>query len=225
MSIATSPIRFATPYKPGGTMVISANSLSSRIIDSDSDKWGRWSNQTFQGKGNIRVTIYSVYQVVDSRSASQGQNTVASQQQALMTEANDPATDPRQAFCRDLRFSIQTLQSKGHDIILVGDFNEALGTEPGGITEVAAECNLVDIMSAMHPDLQQPVTYMHGRKRLDYLLTSPRVSEAARLCGYEEFQHRIYSDHRAYFVGFDTQALRYTNAGTGTIRCTRTPLQ
>ena len=119
MSIAMSPIRFSTQYKPDGTIIISASSLSSRTIAIDSDKWGRWTNQTYQGKGNNRVTINSIYQVVDSRSALQGQNTVASQQQALLAAVNGPiSTDPRQGFCQDLKVSISDIQAKGHDIIL-----------------------------------------------------------------------------------------------------------
>ena len=202
MAVASTPIRFASSYKPGGTMMISANSISSRMTDMSSDKWGRWTSQTFQGKQNIRVTMFSVYQVVDSRSAMQGPNTAASQQQALLLESNENgAIDPRYAFCRDLKASINQYQSQGHDILVTGDFNEVLGNiDQGGITQLASECQLTDVMSALHPGIAHPATYMRGHKRLDYVLASPRVLAAARRSGYEEFQHRIHSDHRAYFV-------------------------
>ena len=139
--------------------MVSTNSLSSRMVDNDSDKWGRWTYQTYQGKGNVRVSVFSIYQVVDSRSALQGHNTVASQQQALLEEASDPIADPRRAFCRDLQATVKALQTKGHDV--------------SGITELATECNLVDVMAALHSALPQPTTYMRGRKRIDYILASP----------------------------------------------------
>jgi hypothetical protein len=72
---------------------------------------------------------------------------------------------------------------------------------------VAAECQLVDIMAAQHPNTTHPVTFMRGRTHIDYVLATMRVAAAVRFCGYEEFQHRVHSDHRAYYVDFDTNAL------------------
>jgi hypothetical protein len=164
-------------------------------------------SQTYQGKNNIKITMFSVYQVVDSWSALQGPSTAASQQQALLLESNDSIVDPRHAFCRNLKTTITQDQSKGDDKIIIGDFNEVLGSDPGGVTQLAAECQLVDIMSVLHPNQTPPARYTRGQKRLDYVLATSRVTEAARFGGYEEFQNQVHTDHRAYYIDFDTQAL------------------
>jgi hypothetical protein len=174
LTVTSTPVQFAKTYKPGGTLMISVNSLSSRLIGMSKDKWGRWTCQTYQGKNNIKISIFSVYQVVDSAAALQGQLTAASQQQALMAATNDTLTKPQQAFCLDLQFTIS------NDIIIVGDFNEVLGNHQGGINQVAAEWHLVDVMAATHPNLRHPATFMRGRTRIDYVLATPRVMEAVR---------------------------------------------
>jgi hypothetical protein len=170
------------------------------------DKWGRWTYQMYQGRNNIRVMIFSVYQVVDSAASSQGPLTAASQQRALLLAENDN-NSPKEAFCRDLQAIVRKLQAEGHDIILTGDFNEVLGEHQGGITRIATECQLVDVMSAKHPNTAHPATFMRGRTRIDYVLTTPRVLDAVRYCEYEEFQQQIHTDHRTYYVDFDTATL------------------
>ena len=78
------------------------------------------------------------------------------------------------------------LDVEGHDVIMVGDFNEVLA-------QVATECQLVDVMTAKHPGMTHPATFMRGRTRIDYVLASPRALQAVRYCGYEAFQHRVHS--------------------------------
>lgn len=134
--------------------------------------------------------------------------TAASQQQALLLELNETTTNPWQPFCRDLQATIRKLQSEGHGILIVGDFNEVLGEHQGGITQVAAECQLVDVMAAKYPHINHPATFMRGRTCIDFVHARPRrVMTAVRYCGYEEFQHRVHVDHRTYYVDFDTTAL------------------
>jgi hypothetical protein len=106
LTVSSTPVRFAKSNKTGGVMMISVNSLSSWMVKMSEDKWGRWTSQRYQGKHSIHVTILSVYQVVDSTAALQGNLTASSQQQALLVEANDNTTNPRQAFCRDLQAPI-----------------------------------------------------------------------------------------------------------------------
>ena len=56
-----------------------------------------------------------------------GSITVASQQQSLLLQNQDATTNPRTAFRRDLLEYIKTQLDKGHEILLVGDFNEPFG--------------------------------------------------------------------------------------------------
>jgi hypothetical protein len=38
----TTPIPFATPYKPEGTFMLTIGNLSGRIVHQVQDRWGRW---------------------------------------------------------------------------------------------------------------------------------------------------------------------------------------
>jgi hypothetical protein len=52
-----------------------------------------------------------------------------------------------------------------------------------------------------------PATYIRGHKRLDFALGSGRVVQAVLSCGYEAFNYRFHSNHRAYYIDFDTKVL------------------
>jgi hypothetical protein len=52
-----------------------------------------------------------------------------------------------------------------------------------------------------------PATYARGRTRLDYALATNHVANALVSAGYESFNSRFPSDHRSYFLNFDTQKL------------------
>ena len=62
-------------------------------------------------------------------------------------------------------------------------------------------------MKHEHPHLTEVATYSRGSKRLDYILGSPEVAHALLSCGYEPFNYRYHTDHRAYFLDLDTQLL------------------
>ena len=42
LAIGTTPIQFKTPFKPGGTMIMSIGSITGRLKKQLRDKWGRW---------------------------------------------------------------------------------------------------------------------------------------------------------------------------------------
>ena len=205
MTMGTSPIPFTSMFKPGGTMITALNSITGRIIGHTTDKWGRWVSQTYRGRDNIRITIISAYQVVANNSKV-GTSTAASQQRSLLLQMNDACTDPRIAFKRDLRIYAQECMMEGHEILLVGDFNEPLGSEIDGMSKLAADLNLIDLMKYRHKQ-QSPATYSRGRSRLDYGLATQRLASAMTACEYEPFNSKFPTDHRAYFFDFSTDQL------------------
>jgi hypothetical protein len=62
-------------------------------------------------------------------------------------------------------------------------------------------------MSSRHADLQPPATYARGRHCIDYGFATPRVIQSISQCGYEQFNARYSTDHRAYFFDFETAKL------------------
>jgi hypothetical protein len=62
-------------------------------------------------------------------------------------------------------------------------------------------------MSLQHGSSDLPATYARGTKRLDYILMSERCANAVQTCGYEPFNHRLFSDHRGMFLDMNMQLL------------------
>lgn len=91
-------------------------------------------------------------------------------------------------------------------MLVLGDFNEHLGSDAAGMSLLTCQLELVDLMASRHSS-PPPATYSRGTKRLDYALGSAQVSRALRRCGYEAFSARFHSDHRGYHLDFDTEIL------------------
>lgn len=172
--LGTTPITFKSSYNPGGTLITTVDSTTSRIMKQVRDRWGRWVLQELTGRGNRRLIVVSTYQPPVDKTAQPGWITVASQQVSLFTATKDPTTNPRTAFQRDLLIMLEEYKKQGYLIILMGNFNEPLGSDPDGITKVAADIGLIDIMKRRHSSTP-PATYARGSTRLDYILTSPEV--------------------------------------------------
>ncbi|KAI2510607.1 hypothetical protein MHU86_3718 [Fragilaria crotonensis] len=201
----TTPIPFSTSYKPGGTFLLTTGCLAGRIVNQAQDRWGRWVIQEFSGRSGIKVVIVSAYQPVDKR-GHEGTLTVASQHRSLLLQSQDPVPNPRSAFRRDLLLALRSYQRAGSDILLVGDFNEAFGTDADGLSFIAGELQLINLSSSRHSS-HVPATYSRGSKCLDYALGSPRLGAALIAMGYEAFNARLSSDHRGFFIDFDTDKL------------------
>jgi exonuclease III len=163
--VGTSPIPFQTPFIPGGTMVMTVGSLTGRLCKQDRDKWGRWSSRVFQGRAGRKVAIISAYQPI-VKGGIAGKITVAAQHVSLLLKSEDKITNPRVAFRRDLSKWLKEYQDDGCEILLIGDFNEALGTDPDGMSKIASDHHLLDIMASRHSSAP-PATYARGSKRLD----------------------------------------------------------
>ncbi|KAI2509160.1 hypothetical protein MHU86_5279 [Fragilaria crotonensis] len=97
ISLGTTPITVENSYKPGGTMILTVDSLMGRIVRQDRDPWGRWVVQEFTGKGTRKIAVFSAYQPVD-KAISPGTITVAAQHASLLRLTQDQVLNPRTAF-------------------------------------------------------------------------------------------------------------------------------
>jgi exonuclease III len=193
MVFGTTPITFHTRYKPGGTFILSTGNLSGRVVKQTRDTMGRWVVQELIGSQGRKVAIVSAYQPVD-KTIIPGTTTVAAQQHSLLIQAQDATIQPRQAFRRDLLAMLQKLWQAQCELLLVGDFNEAFGSDPEGMNKIAGQLGLVDIMASRHSS-SLPTTFARGIKCLDYGLATQHVSDALQHAGYEAFNARVHSDH------------------------------
>ena len=105
--------------------------------------------------------------------------------------------NPKKEFTKNLQTLITKLKSNKHSIILCGDFNETIEDERSGLSKLCSkqENQLVDIISHRHSNSVMPNTYLHGKKRLDYLLITSDLVPAVVRCGYEPFLYRQHTDH------------------------------
>ena len=141
--------------------MLTVGNATGRIKSQDQDKWGRWVSQTLQGSAGRQVTIVSAYQPVTDTSKP-GTVTVATQQHTLLVQQRDSILSPREAFCRDLRAFLVQRREMGDELILVGDFNEEIGSEPSGMLSILHDLQMENLMYTRHGGRSPPVTYSRG---------------------------------------------------------------
>ena len=212
LALGCTDTTFVNMYKPGGTMLVLKDNITGRVLSSTSDKWGRWTSQRLRCQHERKLTVISAYQV-GPEASSPGKTTAATQQRSFLIQSQDPLTDPRSAFVRDLRLYLQSCLTQGDDLMLVGDFNEVIGQDPTPLTAMFSEFGLINLMTVRHSD-PPPATYARGRKCIDYGFGTPRVANALEACGYEAFNARFATDHRSYFFDFNTAQLFGTSTPT-----------
>ncbi|KAG7367974.1 endonuclease/exonuclease/phosphatase family protein [Nitzschia inconspicua] len=215
--MASSRRTYNTSYKPGGTAMISNGPVTGRITQTNSDSMGRWCSTSYRGANGHHVTVVTAYQVCKTQptkdmSANPSQQPIrktaaVTQQYSMMVEQNPHTTlHPRDQFRIDMLDFLRDLQKQNHEIILMGDFNEPLGSEVRGMLHIANSCALVDLL-ALKIGTSSFNTYIGGSDRIDYVLVSPRVATACKAAGYEPVKYRFKGDHRGFFLDFDTTQL------------------
>lgn len=102
--LSVTPIKSATPFKPGGTGAVTCNLVTGRVTKSISDSLGRWIATTLQGK-NTQITIIVAYQSPVSNSQNtcmmyHKQQLISFQENANSQKQYNSFTDksPRQFF-------------------------------------------------------------------------------------------------------------------------------
>jgi hypothetical protein len=205
---SNTPTQFDNMYKPGGTMTSVLGNTVARVKETGADDLGRWSYVKLSGKDNKVITFITVYQVCKKPPAAVERDscTAHTQQRSLLTQRKKGDPNPIKHFRLDLAKFLKSCQSNGEQLLLFGDFNEVLGSDSAGISKLAREFQLVDVMHRTHA-LPDPATYARGRTRIDYVLASIEVFHAVNECGYEPFNENFLSDHRGYFVDFDLHKL------------------
>jgi len=169
---STSSIKAPNTWKPGGTLLAVVGPWSTRVLDSGTDELGRWTWIKLQGREQESITIYNVYNVCKNAIGRAGPATAFAQQWHLLRLAGNKTPDPRKQCISDLKLLIQEHQKNPGKILIVGDINEELGTDPSGFASICANYNLADIHAHFHPDDNDLVTYIRGSKRVDYAMAS-----------------------------------------------------
>ena len=208
--MATSKFQSSSPYKPGGTAILTCNNTTASIKSHTRDRMGRWVSICLTTNSFRKIRIISAYQVCEGQRP--GSNSASAQQYAQLMEekatSNSPfRQSPRQSFIHDLQAFIKQIQSSDEDIVLVGDFNEEMDSPASGIASLAQNCSLADLFSIRLGSSKIPATYQRGPRRIDFALVTPSLLPYVRAAGYDPFGYRLPSDHRGLFIDFSTDAL------------------
>jgi hypothetical protein len=166
------------------------------------DDLGRWATATLTGFEGDSFTLISMYNVVDVALSATGPSTIFSQQYQLLRLAGVTYPNPQQQDVDDLNCHIAKLTANNESVVVMGDFNETLGTNPRMMAKVCADHDLFDVLFQKHGDDVQIPTCARGTKRLDYCLASAPLQPIILACGYNLFNEYFFSDHRAIFVDF-----------------------
>jgi hypothetical protein len=138
--LGSSNIPAKTSFKPGGALSLTVGSMTARIQSSSSDPMGRWSYTKFVGTRGKIITVVTAYQVCDTpvtATTKKKSHTAAAQQASMTRQRGITTTHPRQQFCEDLMLFLQACKTQNEEILLAGDFNEALSTNVSGMTNTA----------------------------------------------------------------------------------------
>jgi exonuclease III len=191
---STSKVVLEGYHKPGGTMTCTANSLVGRIHITFSDPYGRWSGMELMGSSDKRLVILTVYQVPQKPGLA-GSTTAYTQQRNMFRLEGRSNPNPRKIFIDDLCILVSDLRRNGHAMILMGDFNEQLGSDPNGMASVLMAGGLIDSHFTRHGLDDKPSTYARGHTRVDYIFMSARLKPYLLRAGIKPFNQRIYADH------------------------------
>ena len=191
-------------YKPGGTGIMMLGDSVGRLEPNGKggDEMGRWSYVHIRRRHAPPVTIISAYQVCPRPTNILGNTAYHQQIRALHASARHNI-HPRQAFIQDLSSFIATLTSQNHDIILGGDFNEALEDKKSGILTLLTRHNLTDVFLHRFPQHPPFGTHSFGKRRIDAVFVTPRMLPLIERFGYAPFHYTKGSDHRPILFEID----------------------
>jgi hypothetical protein len=111
--------------------------------------------------------------------------------------------DPLSEFNKDLDNRLGQWQRQNHEIILLMDANEEIGSQPGGLSQAIARNGIHDILANYHDNEEFPNTYIRGKNRIDYIFGTKRVMENCKSCGILPICYGYPSDHPVVFIRID----------------------
>ena len=194
-------------HQTGGVMSLFTNTLPSRIQQSSSDRYGRWTRTSIQLKQR-KLVIYNTYRTHKKTLQSVGIDTPWMHQWvALRKDFQDGSVNPRRKHMEDLLLLVEKDASEGNVSLIFGDFNEDLkDKEEGGLEVFEQSPYLVNAYSHFHGTI--PSSRLNNRQ-ICHLYMSPSILRyVTRLGTCSIHDGFVSSDHIPLFVDFDEHLLR-----------------
>ena len=171
--------------KRGGTMIHVDRKWTGSSLKKYNDSIGRWSKITMEGRGQRKLTIYSVYRVNDNTLENAGGETVWLQEYNSLLHRGSKDPNPRQQVLQDLKADIlRTMTDELHQIIVCIDANESTRRhKKSSIKQFMEDSGLVDCHQYSHPHLKETPTHAEGSSQIDYCFVSPNLLPHVQRCG------------------------------------------
>jgi hypothetical protein len=112
----------------------------------------------------------------------------------------------------DLKMVILKAISKGTDVCVAMDVNEALDTKNQHFHELMAECGQISIHENVYDEEYYetnkiPTTHQNGTSKIDHNFCTPHLFGSVKGVAIKPLHDSIFSDHQALIVDFDTPQL------------------
>ena len=173
--------------------------ISHSITHTQNDQLGRWCQITIEGANQQSLTIFNVYNTINTSISQAGPSTIYSQQWNLLRLAGTLKPEPRKQFIKDLTYQVGIAYQNKSKICILGDFNEILGKDPSLISSLCIKFKLYDPFNDLYPEQSTLPTYVRGQTHLDYIMISTSLGKPTKI-GYNPFYFIYNSDHRAMFI-------------------------
>ena len=103
-----SDLTYSGDIKYGGVLQFATNNLASRTVASHSDRYGRWTSQTYSGRQGVLLTTITAYRVANG---CNGPHSAFYEKRSMLVTENRGA-NVRDLFIHDLLAFIQQCQKK-----------------------------------------------------------------------------------------------------------------
>jgi hypothetical protein len=191
---ATNPENF-TKLQYGGTMIMSVNSCSHKIIETgfDTTKLGRWSWTRYRGPNSMTLRIVCVYRPVRSNCI----NGVYRQHETFYKN-NNIDTCPRLKIMEDLDAELRAWTSIDNYFIVMGDFNENICGN--FIKSFFSKFNMKEAIQSKHGE-NSPNSHANGTLTIDGIFISNDLPVIKG--GYSPVLWGLQTDHRMIWADVD----------------------
>ena len=197
----------------GGTGLIVLQNTIGRLRPKGhgGDNMGRWSYVQLQRTNNRILTVVSIYQVCQSPTNKIGGTAWHQQRRALdQQQRNDE--HPRDAFMKDLKRLLKTLKNQSHDLIVGGDWNDAILNTRSKLLSLCTELGLVDPWLHFHPNHDKFATHERGSDRIDSIFVSQPLLQTIETISYSPVGMIHNNDHRTILLQLSTS--KYSEIST-----------
>ena len=133
-----------TKYETGGTGIVTMGKGSMHTIGYGEDEQGmdRWNWITIQGKHDKITTIISIYRPGKSQMTLDKQQAHTSKKRPNVAKCKGP----QELLDEELMALIKLFQTKGHENIVVGNWNDNLNDDTGKVQGIMGRIGLKEIL-------------------------------------------------------------------------------